>query len=242
MAAEKEHLVLLPGMMCDDRLFRPQIERFSQSHAVIAKALVGRSTIDGLATALLAQLPSRFNLAGLSMGGIVAMAMAAQAPERIMRLALLDTNHRADPLERRAVRERQIAEIRAGRLREVIVEEMKPNYLATANRQNSALLDLLVEMALDLGGEVFIEQSKALRDRKDATARLRRLTMPSLVLCGEEDRLCPPERHREIAGLLPHAELRVIAGAGHITTLEEPAAVNAALADWLARPLSVKGE
>jgi len=171
------------------------------------------------------------------MGGIVAMAMAGIAPQRIGRLALLDTNHRADAPDRRTIRDRQIADVR-GLLREVIVEEMKPAYLAERNRNNRQLLDLLVEMALDAGEDAFVAQSLALRDRPDRSAALARFRGPALVLCGEQDRLCPPERHQEIAALLAAAQLAVIAGAGHISTLENPAAVNKALEDWLARPLA----
>ena len=169
------------------------------------------------------------------MGGIVAMAMARLAPERVKRLALLDTNHLADPPERRALRDDQVRRVGEGRLREVIIDEMKPNYLAAANRGDQALLDLLVEMALDVGAEAFVGQSVALRERPDQSAALRGYGGPALVLCGAEDTLCPPERHREMAALLPDAELVLVPDAGHITTLENAHAVNAALSTWLAR-------
>lgn len=234
----RDRLVLLPGMMCDARLFAPQVEAFAQSHEVTVFPLTGADTIDGLAARVLEQAgPGPFSLAGLSMGAIVAMAAVRQAPERIHRLALMDTNHRADTEERRAIRDDQIAKVGAGNLRAVIVEEMKPNYLAAANRDRQELLDLLVEMAMDLGEEVFLAQSRALKSRTDLSAALRGYDGPALVLCGAEDTLCPPDRHREMAALLPRVELVMVPGAGHITTLERPEAVNAALGDWLARPV-----
>jgi len=233
-----EPLVLLPGMMCDERLFAPQIAAFVDRYDIFVPSLT-QPSIDAMARAVLDLAPAGpLNVAGLSMGGIVAMAMAGIAPQRIGRLALLDTNHRADAPDRRTIRDRQIADVRAGLLREVIVEEMKPAYLAERNRNNRQLLDLLVEMALDAGEDAFVAQSLALRDRPDRSAALARFRGPALVLCGEQDRLCPPERHQEIAALLPAAQLAVIAGAGHISTLENPAAVNKALEDWLARPLA----
>ncbi len=233
----RETLVLLPGMMCDRRLFAPQIAHFEGTFAIHVGELIGEDSVTGLAEKLLREIESsRFSLAGLSMGGIIAMAMAGLAPERVSRLAMLDTNHRADPPERRPIREAQIAAVGEGRLDAVIVEEMKPNYLAAENRDDSALLNLLVDMAMELGPVAFVSQSVALRDRADQSAALASFHGPSLVLCGEEDTLCPPARHREIAALLANSELKIIPGAGHIVTLEQPEAVNAALAAWLARP------
>ena len=233
----REALVLLPGMMCDERLFGPQIAHFSRSFDVCVPTLAGAASIRGLAGKILVEVQAaHFNLAGLSMGGIVAIAMAAIAPDRVIRLALLDTNHRADPPERRTIRDRQIADVQRGRLREVIVDEMKPNYLSRENRNDQALLDLLIDMAMDCGDAAFVDQSIALRDRPDQTESLKHYRGPTLVLCGEEDQLCPPARHDEMNGLLENA-LRVnVPQAGHISTLENPVQVNAALQTWLGMP------
>jgi len=233
---ERERLVLLPGMMCDARLFAPQIEAFHTSHEVVTCGLTGSDSIDGLARQVLGEVgQAPFNLAGLSMGGIIAMAIARLAPLQVTRLALLDTNHRADPPGRRAIRDAQVTKVLDGHMRVVIIDEMKPNYLAAVNRGDQALLDLLVTMALDLGADAFLSQTRALRERTDQSDALRHFSGPALVLCGAEDTLCPPERHREMAALLSDAELVLIPDAGHITTLENPVAVNAALAAWLAR-------
>ncbi len=231
----RETLLLLPGMMCDAQLFGHQIDALGGRYDIVVPPLAAPS-IEAMAEAVLADAPAGpLNVAGLSMGGIVAMAMAAQAPDRIQRLALLDTNHRADAPERFEVRNRQIEEVRAGRLREVIVDEMKPAYLAPDNQEDLALRERIVGMALSVGRDVFVAQSVALRDRADQSGGLRRFRGPALVLCGAEDRLCPPERHREIAALLRDAALRIIPGAGHLSTLETPEAVTAALEAWLSR-------
>lgn len=235
----RETLVLLPGMMCDERMFDAQLRAFRDTHEVDVVPLTGADSIEGLASSILGSIgAAKFNLAGLSMGGIVAMSMAGLSPERVSRLALLDTNHRADGLERIAVRNRQIADVRAGRLSEVIVEEMKPLYLAAANRDNRALLDLLVKMAMDLGSDVFVTQSIALRDRSDQTHALRNYPGSTLVMCGAEDLLCPPSRHHEIASLMKRSSLVEIPDAGHISTLENPDAVILAMWKWLAQPIS----
>ncbi|MEJ6388792.1 alpha/beta fold hydrolase [Gymnodinialimonas ulvae] len=227
-------LLLLPGMMCDARLFQPQITAFSASRPVMCAPLSGRRTIAELAADILAAAPPRFALLGLSMGGIVAMEMARQAPERLDRIALLDTNPLAETPERAAAREPQIDDVRTGGLRRVMRDEMKPNYLADGPNQG-ATLDLCMAMAETLGPEVFEDQSRALQTRPDQTETLRTLGMPALVLCGEADSLCPLHRHELMRDLIPGAILEVITGAGHLPTLEHPTATNAALARWLAR-------
>ncbi len=232
---KREILVLLPGMMCNARLFAPQVDVLGAQYDIIVPDLNAHS-VSEMASRVLSECKSdQFNLAGLSMGGIVAMEMVRQAPQRISRLGLLDTNHFADAPEKFDMRNRQIEDVKNGKLREVIIEEMKPVYLAERNRSNQALLDTLIDMAIEVGPDAFIAQSLALRDRVDQTETLRDFDGPSLVLCGEEDNLCPPEWHRQIAALLSDAELRIVPGAGHITTLETPDAVNQAMADWLSR-------
>ena len=181
---------------------------------------------------MLAGAPERFALAGLSMGGIVAMEVLRQAPERVERIALLDTNPLAEVEAVKARRGPQIDKARQGRMAEVIRDEMMPNYLAEP-AANQPLLDLCLQMAEDLGPQVFIRQSLALRDRPDQSETLRRFDGPSLVLCGRHDALCPVARHELMADLLPRATLEIIEGAGHLPTLEQPEETNAALARWL---------
>lgn len=227
-----KELLLLPGMMCDQRLWRPQLE------ALDARCRVGDLTrgesIEAIAADLLADLPTRFALAGLSMGGIVAFEMWRRAPERIERLALLDTNFRADPPERRRLRNEQIVRVAAGQLESVLRDELKPNYLAASHRADTRLLDEVLAMGMELGPTVFERQSKALRDRPDSSATLATIDCPALVLCGSEDSLCPVALHEEMAAAIPGAELCVIEDCGHLATLEQPGAVNGALARWLA--------
>ncbi|SDE00440.1 Pimeloyl-ACP methyl ester carboxylesterase [Paracoccus isoporae] len=225
-------LVLLPGMMCDARLFGPQIAALGTDRALHLPPIGQHDTMQAIAASVLAHAPPRFALAGLSMGGIVAMEMLAQAPERIERLALLDTNPRAELPEVQANRAPQIAAVEAGRLRAVMRDEMKPNYLADGPGKQ-AVLDLCMEMATDLGPQVFVNQSRALRDRPDRQDVLRGATVPTLILCGREDRLCPVERHELMHRLIPGSVLRIIEGAGHLPVLEQPGETTAALRHWL---------
>ncbi len=228
----KEPLVLLPGMMCDGRLFAPQIAAFSHERAVMVAPLTGADTMSALASSILAIAPPRFALAGLSMGGIVAMDMIRQAPERISRLALLDTNAKADPPQNAAIREAQVEKALNGGLRAVMRDEMKPNYLANGPERDR-ILGLCMEMAEDLGPQIFADQSNAIKRRPDQQETLRKVRVPTLVLCGEDDRLCPLERHELMHDLIPGSHLAVIPGAGHLPTLEQPDPTNRRLNEWL---------
>lgn len=225
-------LILLPGMMCDARLFAPQVAGLAEREVSVLP-IEANDTVEALAADVLAAAPARFALAGLSMGGIVAMEVLRQAPDRVARIALMDTNPPAERPEMQARRAPQIAAAKAGRLREVIRDEMKPNYLAPGPRR-AGVLDLCMAMALDLGPEVFVRQSLALRDRPDQQEVLRGVRVPALVLCGAGDTLCPLERHVLMRDLIAGSVLRVIEGAAHLPTLEQPGAVTEALVEWLA--------
>ena len=164
--------------------------------------------------------------------GIVAMEIMRRAPERVTHLALMATNPRAEDPAVSANRERQKAQVRQGHLPAVLRDEMKPNYLADS-AQRGDILDLCMTMALQLGPEVFVSQSEALATRPDQQDSLKQVTVPSLILCGKEDRLCPPDRHILLAQLISGARLEIIDGAGHLPTLEQPEATNTALRIWL---------
>ncbi|MBO27678.1 MAG: alpha/beta hydrolase [Rhodobacteraceae bacterium] len=234
-----EPLVLLPGMMCDARLFGPQIAEMSADTPVMVAPVSRGERIEEIASDLLDCLPKRFALAGLSMGGIVAMELLRRAPDRITRIALMDTNPLAEIPAVAANREPQIVRVRSGRLDEVMREEMKPNYLAPGPHR-AEVLELVMDMARALGPNVFIRQSRALQRRKDQQATLRKIKVPALVLCGAEDALCPVKRHEFMAELIPYAKLRVIEGAGHLPTLEQPDAVTDALRDWMGQPFVLR--
>ena len=227
-------LVLLPGMMCDARLFAPQIAAFSAGRAVQVAPIGGADTVSELAADVLAHAPPHFSLAGLSMGGIVAMEVIRQAPDRVLGLALLDTNPKAENANVAARRDPQIASVQAGRLASVMRDEMKPNYL-TDGPHRADILDLCMAMADSLGAQVFVNQSRALQTRPDQQDTLRNVTCPTLILCGRDDALCPVARHDLMHGLVVGSTLRVIENAGHLPTLEQPEQTTAALAHWLER-------
>lgn len=223
-------LVLIPGMMCDARMWGG-IDR-DLGHPVIHHLPTQAETMTALAALFLADAPPKFALAGLSMGGILAMEILRQAPHRVTRLALLDTNPRAETATARASRAPQIARALAGNLADVMRRDMKPNYLAQGPNK-AVILDLCMDMALTLGPQVFIHQSTALRDRPDQQATLAAFKGPALVLMGADDMLCPLDRHQLMHDLMPQSRLHIIPNAAHLPPLEQPEATARALRDWL---------
>ena len=231
-----QQLLLLPGLMCDARLWRHQIDAVDDICIPVVADLTRATSIADMARQALAQVTGPAAVAGLSMGGIVAFEIWRQAPERVSRLMLLDTNARADPPERKALRMEQIGRVLGGALNEVVIEELKPLYVAQENRADTRLMHEIVAMAMDLGENVFVRQSSALRDRLDSADTLPTITCPTVVACGAEDRLCPLAFHEFIAERIPNRRLEVIDGAGHLPTMEQPRRVTALMRDWLQEP------
>ena len=229
-------ILLIPGNMCDSRLWRPAAERLTAAgHRILHSPTLDQGSIAEMAEAVLAGVDGPVTAIGFSMGAIVAAEMARRAPERIAALGLLAFNASADLPERAAARPRQQAEVRAGGLRRIVSEELKPNYLAEANRSDSKILETVMQMALALGAGAFVAQSEALRLREDLRPALPGLGMPVLLACGGEDRLCPPEWHRRWAGMIGrNARFEEISGAGHLLPLEQPNALADSLLGWLA--------
>jgi pimeloyl-ACP methyl ester carboxylesterase len=223
--------VLLPGNMCDARLW-PDAVRAVLPNAVDAD-LTHDDSIAAMAARTLASVDGTLLPVGFSMGAIVAIEMWVQAPERIAGLVLLGYNATADLPERAAHRPAQQAEVRNGGLERVLIEELKPHYVAQQNRSNNLLLSVLRDMGLALGADVFIRQSEALRGRADRVDTLARIKVPVLYGCGTEDALCPPAWHRRWESLTPHARCAEFADAGHMLPLEAPDALAATIAAWM---------
>jgi pimeloyl-ACP methyl ester carboxylesterase len=224
-------LVLIPGMMCDPRMWGG-LPAALHPRPVVHLLPDGADTVHAIAERLLKEAPDRFALAGLSMGGIVAMEVLRQAPSRVERAAFLDTNPLAEAPEVKARRVLQIARVRAGGLVAVMRDEMKPHYVSESPRKQE-ILDLCMEMALALGPDTFVSQSRALADRPDQQATLSAFKGPALVLMGADDRLCPRPRHELMHALMPQSRLVVVAHAAHLPTLEQPTETAAVIARWL---------
>ena len=225
-------LVLVPGLLCSARLYAPQVAGLWPFGPVIVADHRRDADMAAIATRILADAPPRFALAGLSMGGYIAFAMLRQAPERIARLALLDTSARPDTPEQKPAREKFIAMAEAGKLADV-VELLTPRFLHPSRHKDEALKRVVRDMAADTGPEAFVRQEKAIMSRPDSRPVLASIRCPTLVLVGDGDELTPPELAREIAGGITGARLVVVPDCGHLSTVERPEAVNAALTEWM---------
>lgn len=227
-------LVLIPGLLNDAELWRDQVAALEGEVDCIVADITKGDDLETLAQQVLDRAPARFALAGFSLGGYVAVEMARRAPERIERLALLDTSISPDSPERSRIR-RQLEEKAGmpGRFHG-FGNQLLRNYLSAGNIDDAAIVARIRAMTERLGPETFIRQSRI--PRKDGAGVLAALTCPVLILCGEEDALTPPSEHVAMAALVPHARLVTIPGSGHMTPLEAPGAVTAALLEWLGRP------
>jgi len=234
-----ETLVLLAGMMCDARLFAPQIVGLSADHSVQLAPISGADTVEPLAEQVLAGAPERFALAGHYLGGMVAMEIQRRAPGRITRLALMDPNAQGELPGLAADRETQIVRACAGQLQQVIRDDIAGN-LSVQGPRRAEIEDMVLRMAMDLGPDVYVRQSRALQRRPDQQKTLRKLKIPTLILCGAHDQLTPHRRHDFMATLAHGSRLEVIEDAGHLPSLEQPEKVTALLRDWMRAPLVLR--
>ena len=229
-------LVLVPGMMCDARIFSHQLMHLSRERAVMIAPITQGDTIDDIALSLVDQLPGRFALCGLSMGGIVAMELLRRLPERISRLCLMGTSPLAETPGEAAAREPMLIRAQAGQFGDVMRDTMRAEFLAPTP-QRMDVLNRFWQMGEELGSDLYVRQSRALQRRKDQQATLRKSRVPTLILCGEHDGMVPVRRHEFMSELMPNARLQVLPEAGHLPVWEQPAATTAVLRDWLAAPV-----
>lgn len=224
--------VFLPGLLCSPRLYAEQVPALWRYGPVSVANHQDADDVAGIADQILATAPPRFALVGLSMGGYLAFAIMRQAPDRVARLALLDTTARPDSPEQTRHRHEQIALARAGRFGEVL-DTLYQAWVRPARHGDAPLRRTVRQMADENGPEVFARQQTAIMHRPDSRPGLAAIGCPTLVLVGADDSLTTPEHAREIADGVPGARLVVLPDCGHLSTLEQPAAVTAALVDWL---------
>ena len=229
---DRTPLVLLPGLLCDQALWQRQIEGLADLADPSVADLTQDASLPAMAARVLAAAPPRIALAGLSMGGYVAQEIMRRAPERVERLALLDTNARADRPDQTARRRDLIALARRGRFKGV-TKRLLPYLIHPDRLDDAPLTGVVMGMAERIGREAFLRQEEAIMGRLDGLEDLRRIVCPTLILCGAQDVLTPPKVHREMADRIPHARFVVIENCGHLSTLERPDEVTAALRDWL---------
>jgi pimeloyl-ACP methyl ester carboxylesterase len=228
----KTPLVLLPGLLCDRELWRRQIETLGDVASPWVADLALDDSMAAMARRVLAAAPPSFALAGLSMGGYCALEIMRQDPARVTRLALLDTGARADSPEQTARRHGLIELAEKGEFHGV-TPRLLPLFLHPDRLKDAELTGRVTAMAHRVGKEAFLRQQKAIMGRIDSRPHLARIGCPTLLLCGRQDQLTPPALHQEMASLIPGALLDVIEDCGHLSAMERPDAVDAALRIWL---------
>ena len=226
-------LVLLPGMLLDAELFAHQVEHLSDACDVQVGDITTADTIEGMARSVLEEAPERFALAGLSLGGIVAFEILRRAPERVERLALLDTNARPPTPEQLEAWRRFAALTREGRFAEVTETHLMPVLIHPDRQKDAGITGAIKRMAEHVGEEAFLRQLSAQAARPDSRKHLGYISCPTLVAGGRQDASCPVELHEEIASAIPGAALVVIEQCGHLSSMEQPQAVTALLRYWL---------
>jgi pimeloyl-ACP methyl ester carboxylesterase len=235
--AVKTSLILIPGLLCDEVVWTHQADSLADLVDIRVATNGARDSLVTMAEAIIAQAPPRFALAGHSMGGRVALEVLRRVPDRVTALALLDTGH--TPLPAGEVGEREVA----GRL--TLVEKARRQGMRAmgwewlqgmvypSRLSDAVLVNAILDMIARKTPELYAAQTKALIQRPDATPLLAKIRCPTLVLCGREDLWSPPHRHEEIRQMIPGSSLTVIPYCGHMSTMEQPAAVTAALRSWI---------
>lgn len=226
-------VAFVPGLLCDAQLWQPQLDALDGCADTWVADVTRDDSIAAMAARVLAECRfERFALAGLSMGGYVSLAIMRQAPQRLTRLALLDTQARADTPEATERRLALIELTKRGKFAGV-PDRLLPLFLHSSRLDDPRLTGIVRSMANNVGAAAFLRQQKAIMQRPDARDSLSQIACPTLLLCGEHDLLTPIDRHEEMKQLIPGAQMVVVRGSGHLPTLEKPDETSRALAAWL---------
>ena len=230
----KTPLVLLPGLLCDAALWEPQLSDLADVAEFFVADLTEQQSIEQMGASVLRDSPwKEFALAGLSMGGYVAQEVVRQAPQRVKKLALLDTRSRAESPEETGRRRALMKLAQSGRNFTPVTNRMLPLMLHASRVKDAPLVKVIREMAERTGIEAYIRQQNAIIARPDYRALLPSIACPTLVLCGRQDHLTPLENSEQMAAAIPGATLVVVEECGHLSTLERPQEVNRAMRSWL---------
>jgi len=232
-SSESLPIILVPGLACSARLYSEQIPALWRFGPVTVADHRRDETIAAIARRILASAPPRFALAGLSMGGYIAFEIMRQAPERVAKLALLDTAATPETPQQTAARKERIALAESGRFVEVL-DLLFPLFVHRDRHGDAALRRTVHLMGEETGAEIFVRQQHAIMGRADSRPSLAAISCPTLVVVGDADELTPLAAAQAIAAGISGARLAIIPESGHVPTLERPQAVNAALVEWMA--------
>jgi len=227
-------LILLPGLACDATVWRDQRPVLAAHGPVVVTDVHERfASLPEMAAALLAEHPGDLLLCGTSMGGMLALEVVRQAPQRVKALALLATSARPDTPEMIRLRSDAIVLFEQGRADEVLRANVAFAFHPRV-AEDSELATTYLAFVMGGGAQRLVRQNRAVMARADARPWLAAIRCPTLVVCGDGDLLTPPEHSREIAAAIPGARLAIVPQCGHMLTLEQPAQINTLLLEWLA--------
>ena len=228
----RKPLVMIPGTLCDATLFQNQMTGLKD----LADCQVGdhssSANLAEVASNILNSIEGNFAIMGLSYGGIIAFEIWRQAPERINKLILLNTNHKEPSATTRANQQRFVGMSALGEFREITTDFLKDAMLHPKHAKQPKMRDAVLQMALNTGREAFIRQIKAQLHRPDSTKDLPNIKCPTLIMTGRQDTVCTPKLHEEMAALIPNSRLEVIEVCGHLSTMEQPERVNQIIKEW----------
>ena len=228
-----ETLVLIPGLLNDAELWAKQIPMLDDLvDRIVIPDTTAQEDIRAIAAQVLADTEGELAVAGLSMGGYVALEILRQAPERVERLALLDTSARQDSEDQRRRRTGLIELADKGKFKGV-TPRLLPMLLHKSRLEDESVTRPIFDMAARIGKDGFIRQQKAILSRDDSRDLLPGVTVPTLIMCGRDDQLTPPALSEEMAAAIPHAVLRIVETCGHLPALEKPELCGEALRGWM---------
>lgn len=229
---QRPFLAFACAHLTDERLYAAQLAALGERYQCRAFVFCDQDTLGGMAQELLANTPERFTLIGLSLGGYVAFEVIRRQPHRLERLALLDTSAAADTPARHAGRLVDIARVREGGI-EALIPELPSRWLLPAHARRPQLVTLMGEMARSVGARGQLNQQTAMLGRPDSHEDLRKVAVPTLVMCGRQDPVTPVADHQAMAACVAGSRLALIDDCGHLSAIEQPQAVSRVLADWL---------
>lgn len=229
---QKVPLLLIPGLLCDAALWRAPMAGLADIADCHVPNTTQHDRIDAIARAILSDAPPQFALAGLSMGGYVALEIMRQAPARVLKLCLVDTSARADTPEQAERRRLLLTISKQGQFKGV-TPRLLPLLVHSDRLKDVELVDIITAMAERVGREAFHNQQTAILHRIDSRPSLSGIAVPTQVIAGLQDMLTPPDIARELAGLIPSARLDLLEHCGHLAPLEKPVETTALMRRWL---------
>lgn len=228
----KEPLILLPGTLCDERLWESQLNGLADVADITIGDTTKQSSIEGLAQDVLTKAPPKFSLAGLSLGGIVALEIMRISPDRVNKLALLSSNPFPPKAEQQQTWQKFIKMTENNQFIDITKEYLLP-VLVNEENQSNQMVNTIIQMAENIGPKAYLNQLRAVMDREDQTSILSTITCPTLLMVGAKDVVCPITMTEYMKNIIPNSEMKTVENAGHLVTLEKSAEVTKTMRNWI---------